>query len=84
MFVIFKGKHDGNIEKDLPSIMSAGMLGCTQNKAWWNERAVLKCYDSVKKPYIADYDGASGLLLGNCKVRTTESLVERMTNNVTK
>ena len=49
LFVIFKCKPNGNIEKDLPSIMPAGMLGCTLNKAWFDERAMLEWYDSVWK-----------------------------------
>ena len=32
-FAIFKGKPNGNIEKKLPSIMPAGMLGCRRIKA---------------------------------------------------
>ena len=84
LFVIFKGKPNGNIEKDLPSIMAPGMLGCTQSKAWCDELAMLKWYDSVQKPYTADYDGESGLLLDSCKVHTMESLMERMTNDKTK
>ena len=46
LFVISNGKSNGNIEK-LPSILPAGMLGCTQSKAWCDERAMLKWYDSV-------------------------------------
>ena len=84
LFVIFKGEPNGNIGKDLRSIMPAGMLGCTQNKAWCDERAMLKWYDSVWNPYIADYDGESGLLLAIYKVHTMESLMECMTNDKSK
>ena len=77
LFVIFKGKTTGNIEKDLLSIMPAGMLGCTQNKAWCDEHAMLKWYDSVWKPYIADYDGESGLLLDSYKVHTIDGMYDK-------
>ena len=84
LFVVLKIKANGNIDKQLPSIMPAGMLSCKQSKAWCEERAMLKWYDSVWKPHIADYDGESGLLLDNCKVHTVESLTERMSNDKTK
>ena len=45
---------------------------------------MLKWYDSVWKPYIADYDGESGLLLTSYKVHTMESLMERMKNDKSK
>ena len=56
------------------------MLGSTQSKAWCDERAILKWYDPIWKPYIADYDGESGLLPDNYKVHTLVSLIERMSN----
>ena len=65
LFVILNGKPNGNIEKQLPSILPAGMLGCTQIRAWCDERSMLKWYDSVWKPYIAYYDSKFGLLLDN-------------------
>ena len=84
LFVIFKGKPNGNIEKALPSMIPAGMLGCTQSKAWCDEHATLKWYDSVWKLSISDYDAESGLLLDSYKVCTMESLMERMTNDKTE
>ena len=84
LFVIFKGKPNSNIEKQLHSVMSSGMFGCTRSKAWFDERAMLKWYDSVWKPYIAGYDSESGLLLGNYKVHTMKILMEYMTNDKIK
>ena len=42
LFVIFKGKPNGNIEKNLSGILPAGVFGCTQSKAWCDERAMHK------------------------------------------
>ena len=64
--------------------MPTGMVRCAESKAWSDERAMLKWYDSVWKPYIAVYDGESGLLLYNYKVRTMEILIERTANDETK
>ena len=84
LFVIFKDKPNGNIEKELRSITPTGMLGCTQSKAWCDEHAMLKMYDSICKTYIAEYDCESRLLLDDYKVDAMESLIERTTNGKTK
>ena len=83
LFVILKGKPIGNIEKQLSSILPAGMLGCTQSKAWFDERGMLKWYDSVWKPHTTVYEVESGLLLHNYKVHTMESLMERVSKDST-
>ena len=42
LFVIFKGKPNGHIEKQLLSILPDGMYGCVQEKGWCDERAMNK------------------------------------------
>ena len=67
LFVIFKGTPVGSIARSLPSILSDGVIGFVQAKAWMDNRTMNIWYNTVIKPYIAGYSGCSGLLLDDLK-----------------
>ena len=83
LFVICKGKPNGNVEKNLSGILPAGVFGCTQSKARYDERAMHKWYDAIWLPFIAGHDGESGLLLNDCKVHKMGSVHNRMISDRT-
>ena len=63
LFVIFKGKPGGSIEKQLPLIIPAGIVGCVQAKGWMDDRTMSIWNERVYKPHISTCNGDSGLLL---------------------
>ena len=63
LFVIFKDKPGGKIEKSLDEILPDGIVGCVQRKGWMDNVTMNIWYNTVYRPYIAGFDGESGLLL---------------------
>ena len=47
LFVKFKGKPGGSVERSLPSILSAGVIGCVQMKARMDDRTWVYGTNSV-------------------------------------
>ena len=51
MFILFKGKPGGRIERDFANY-PPGASYCVQNNAWMDEEAMKKWVDRVLKPYV--------------------------------
>ena len=83
IFVIFKGKTNGNVEKNFHGIIPAGAFGYTRSKACCDERVMHKWYYATRLPFIAGHAGEFGLLLDDYKVRKTESVHYRMISECT-
>ena len=73
LLVIFKGTPVGSVERSLSSKLPAGIMSCVQSKAWIDNRTMTIRYNSVIKPYIAGYNGSTGLLLDNFKCHHNEN-----------
>ena len=78
LFVIFKGKQGGTVEKQLPSILPDGVFGCVQKKAWMDNNTMSIWYNKIYKPHIANYGGHSGLLLDDFKCHKGDELRSAM------
>ena len=63
LFATFKDVPGGSIDRQLPSILSAGVVVCVRAKAWMDDRTMEIWYNEMYKPYIAGYTGNSGLML---------------------
>ncbi len=83
LFVIFKGQPNGSIARSLPSILPDGIYGCVQEKGWCDERAMNIWYTNIWKQHIAGHNGESGLILDDYQVHKTDSLLQRMTSDLT-
>ena len=77
-FVIFKGKPGGTIEKQLPQIISAGIVRCVQAKGWMDDRTTSIWYERVYKPHISTCDGESGLLLDDFICQESQVLKNKL------
>ena len=60
LFVIFKGKSFGKIEKSLTEIFPDNNVGCVQRKGWMDSVTMNIWYNKVYRPYIAGFGGESG------------------------
>ena len=78
LFVIFKGKPVGSVEKQITEIFPEGIIGCVQEKLWMDNRKMQIWNNEVYKPYIADADRKSGLLLGNFLCRKSQELTKKL------
>ena len=47
LFVIFKGKPDGKIEKSLDEILPDSIVGCVQRKGWMDSVTMNIWYNNV-------------------------------------
>ena len=83
LFVIFKGKPGGKIEKSLDVILPDGIVGCVQRKGWMENVTMDIWYNKVYRPYIAGFDGESGLLLDDFKVHKNSEILELMKEDKT-
>ena len=83
LFVIFKGKPIGRIEKSLPEIVPQGLVGCVQRKGWMLNNAMAIWFNKVYRRYIANYDVESGLLLDDFKVHKNTKVLELMNQDNT-
>ena len=80
LFVIFKGKQGGTVEKQLSSILHAGVTVSVQKKAWMENNTIFIWYGKVDKPHIANHCGHSGLLLDDFKCHKNDELRSTMHN----
>ena len=78
LFAIFKGVPGGSIDRQLPSILPTGVVGCVQAKAWMDDRTMEIWYNKIYKPYIAGYTGNSGLLLDDFICHKSDTLKHKM------
>ena len=61
--VVFKGTPGRKVEKQLPDIIPAGILGCVQKKGWMDNRTMRIWNEQAYRPYIASNSNKLGLLL---------------------
>ncbi len=47
LFVIFKGKLGGTVEKKLPNTVPVGIVACVRKEAWMDGHTMRICYDRV-------------------------------------
>ena len=62
------------MDKRLPQILSTGVFGYVQLKAWMDNLAMRIWHDSVLKPYITQHDGEAGLLLDDFIFHKSDAL----------
>ena len=75
LFVIFKGTPGGSVERSLNSTLPDGIIGCVQPKAGMDNKTMTIWYNSVVKPYIAGYNGTTGLLLDDFNCHHSERFI---------
>ena len=78
LFVIFKGVPGGKVDQSLESILPTGVLGCVQPKAWMDNRTMEIWYTNVFRPFIAGYQGNTGLLLDDFKCHKSNNVTQLM------
>ena len=83
LFAIFKGTPGGSIDRQLPSILPGGIIGCVQSKAWMDDRTMAIWYNKVYKPYIAGYTGNSGLILDDFICHKSDNMKQKMNSDNT-
>ena len=81
LFVIFRGKPGGRVEKSLQEIVPDGIVGCVQRKGWMDNTTMNIWYNKVYRPYIFDCTGESGLLLDDFKVHKNPDISELMSQD---
>ena len=74
LFVIFKDTPRVSIEKKLPAILSRGIVGCVQRKAWIDERSMNIWYSKIYRLHIGDGSSESGILIDNFVCHKSDTL----------
>ena len=83
IFGVFKGVPGGSIGRQLPPILSAGIVGCFQAKAWMDGWTMEIWYNKIYKLYIAGYTSNSGLLLKDFIYHKPDTLKQKMDDDNT-
>ncbi len=78
LFVIFKGKPEVTVEKQLPGTVPDGIVACVQRKAWMDDRTMRIWYDRVCKQHISNCQRQSGLLLDDFVCHKSQYLKDKM------
>ena len=78
LFAIFKGAASRNIDRQLPSILPADIVGRAQAKAWMDDRTMeIRC-NKIYKPNIACNTGNSELLPDDLICDKSDALKQKM------
>ena len=77
LFLVFKGKPDGRIEKNIQNELNEGIFACCQENAWMDERASKIWIDKIWMPYVCG-KGKGFLLLDEFRCHKQESFVNKI------
>ena len=83
LFIICKGQP-GRIDSDLHILLPPGMHGCVQKKAWMDDRAMRIWFEKFWKPYVANFNQKSFLLLDDLKCHKQPAVEENLISVNTK
>jgi DDE superfamily endonuclease len=77
-FFIFKGRPNAIVEQE---IRAAGILGCAQPNAWFDEEVGQKWVDQILVPYVASNPDGTFLLIDRFHCHQQQCFVNRLSAN---